>query len=127
MPISEAKINILSRSPSHCQALKIARRIWLVGTLLEAQKYPHGLMESMEYCHLSALSSLLSRANLQRHPQRYCPTVLLEFTVLFLVVFAMRFIPTLVFVTSTCAGEGACVRSLTCTVNWSLGKSFTLA
>ena len=63
----------------------------------------------------------------ERHPHRYCPTVLLEFTVLFLVDFAMRFIPTLVFVTSTRVGEGACVWSLTCTVNWSVGESFTLA
>lgn len=117
----------------HYQTLKMASRIWLPGTRLEVQKYSHDLMESVECCHLSVLSRclaspLLFRPNLQRHPQRYCSIVRLEFVVLFflLLLLCVSFLPWL-FVSSTCVGEGAWERSLTCSINLSVGGILTVA
>ena len=42
------------------------------------------------------------------------------------VVFALHFMPTLNFITSTCVGEGACVWLLTFSVNSSVGEIWTV-
>ena len=41
--------------------------------------------------------------------------------------FALYFMPTLIFFNSTCAGEFACIWSLTCSINSSVVESFTVA
>ena len=43
------------------------------------------------------------------------------------VVCAFHIMPTLIFVTSTCVGEDACVCLLTCSMNLPVGESFTVA
>ena len=112
IPNSEAKTNIFSGSPCQSQTLKLAPQIWLAGTRLEVREYPHNLREAVEYCQ--NISEVLSN---------FC----LELAMLFLLLLLSGFIPTLILVASTYVRDGACMWSLICSMNSSVGEKFTVA
>ena len=105
-------------------------RIWLAGTRLEVREQPHHLMKSVECCVVIFPCS----PNVSYHRcyrGRICSGILQVLRncspriccTLSSVVLALRFVPTFIFVTSTCV-EGACVWLLTCLMNSSVEEFY---
>ena len=133
MSISEAKVNILSESPSPLSNIKngypdfviwysfgstgiTARFSGICGMLPSSCAFcMFRLIVAIEGKFAAAFSEILPNCS-----PRICCTVSS-------VIFALRFMSTLIFVTSTCGREGACMCSLNCLMNLSVGESFVVA